>query len=179
VVQLLSDVRQPDHPWRARLDDLVEGWIDRLASDAELRARGEALKEAVLANPRFRAEIARLWRQLRRQLESGSLEDPRRAQAKVEGLVCAFGDWLSRDAGLQRMLNLSARALVRSLLAPRRQEIGRFVAQVVEGWDSESVVSRLELQVGPDLQFIRVNGALVGGLVGLMLFAASRLFHLA
>jgi uncharacterized membrane-anchored protein YjiN (DUF445 family) len=179
VVQLLSDVRQPDHPWRARLDDLVEGWIDRLASDPELRARGEALKEAVLANPRFRAEIARLWRQLRRQLESGSLEDPARAQARVEGLVCAFGDWLSRDAGLQRMLNLSARALVRSLLAPRRQEIGRFVAQVVEGWDSESVVSRLELQVGPDLQFIRVNGALVGGLVGLMLFAASRLFHLA
>ena len=59
-------------------------------------------------------------------------------------------------------------------LAPRRDEIGGFVAQVVAGWDARSVVERLELQVGPDLQFIRVNGTLVGGLVGLTLYAASR-----
>ena len=72
-------------------------------------------------------------------------------------------------------MNASARAVVLRILAPRREEIGRFVAQVVEGWDARSVVERLELQVGPDLQFIRVNGTIVGGLVGLGLFVFSRL----
>ena len=66
--------------------------------------------------------------------------------------------------------------LVLQVLAPRRRRIGDFVAQVVEGWDTRDIVERLELQVGPDLQYIRVNGALVGGLVGLILFALSRLF---
>ena len=64
---------------------------------------------------------------------------------------------------------------VRRTLAPRRHAIGRYVAEVVAGWDTRAIVERLELQVGPDLQFIRVNGTLVGGLVGLALYAASRL----
>ena len=63
--------------------------------------------------------------------------------------------------------------------APRREEIGRFVAQVMDGSDARSVVERLELQVGPDLQYIRVNGTIVGGLVGLGLFVLSRLVGLA
>ena len=81
---------------------------------------------------------------------------------------------MSNDPVVQRTLSTGARALVRQVLAPRRDEIGRFVAQVVQSWDARDVVQRLELHVGPDLQYIRVSGALVGGLVGLALFAISR-----
>ena len=64
---------------------------------------------------------------------------------------------------------------MRRVVGPRRQEVARFVAQVVEGWDARSLVDRLELQVGPDLQYIRVNGALVGGLAGLAIYACTKL----
>ena len=76
---------------------------------------------------------------------------------------------------MQRTLNTSARVFVRTVLAPRRHAIGRFVAQVVAGWDAQDVADRLELSLGPDLQYIRVNGTLVGGLVGLGLFALTRM----
>jgi len=61
------------------------------------------------------------------------------------------------------------------VLLPRRAEIGSYIANVVENWDSATLVERLELQVGKDLQYIRINGTLVGGLVGLLIFTASRL----
>jgi len=59
---------------------------------------------------------------------------------------------------------------------PRRAEIGAYFAEVVDSWDAASLVSRLELQVGKDLQYIRINGMLVGGLVGLTIFSLSRAF---
>ena len=88
--------------------------------------------------------------------------------------MLSLGAWLREDARVQRTLNSSARAVVRHVVAPRRQEIGRFVAQVVASWDAQVIVEKLELQAGPDLQYIRVNGALVGALVGLALYSASR-----
>ena len=179
LVQLLAEVRQPDHPWRARLGDAVETLIARLAGDPDLRRQGEALKQQLLDDPRVGEHARRLWSEMRRQLETLGSGDATALEAKVEALVLSLAAWLRDDPGVQRTLNTSARALVRRVLAPRREEIGRFVAQVVEGWDARSVVERLELQVGPDLQFIRVNGTIVGGLVGLGLFVFSRLVGLA
>ena len=63
----------------------------------------------------------------------------------------------------------------RRAIVPRRAEIGAFVTQVVENWDAGTLVNRMELQVGRDLQFIRINGTIVGGLVGLLLFCLTRL----
>ena len=179
LVQLLAEVRQPDHPWRARLGDAVETLIARLADDPDLRRQGEALKQQLLDDPRVGEHARRLWSEMRRQSETLGSGDATALEAKVEALVLSLGAWLRDDPSVQRTLNTSARALVRRVLAPRREEIGRFVAQVVEGWDARSVVERLELQVGPDLQFIRVNGTIVGGLVGLGLFVFSRLLGLA
>ena len=178
LVQLLADVREPGHPWRAKLGETAELWISRLGADPDLRVQGERLKLQLLADPRLKAQAKRLWGELRRQVEAGALGSSDGLERRLEALLQDLGAWLQHDPAVQRALNTGARALVRRVLAPRRQEIGRFVAQVVEGWDARSLVARLELQVGPDLQYIRVNGALVGGLVGLILFAASRAVHL-
>ena len=179
LVQLLADVRQPDHPWRAEFGQTVETLIARLAHDPELRRQGEALKQQVLEDPRIGEQARRLWSEMRRQLATDASGGTAAFVVKVEALVLSLGAWLRDDVGVQRMLNTGARSLVRRGVAPRRMEIGRFVAQVVESWDARDVVERLELKVGPDLQYIRLNGTIVGGLVGLGLFAFSRLFGLA
>lgn len=174
LLQLLADVQAPDHPWRLKLAEEVERLIARLAADPELRAAGEALKARVLQDPRLHAHLRRLWAQVERRLASEWSGGEAALQERLEALVQALGAWLESDPAVQRALNTGARTFVRRVLAPRREQIGRFVAQTVAGWDARSVVERLELQVGPDLQFIRLNGTLVGGLVGLALYAASR-----
>ena len=175
LLQLLEEVQAPDHPWRVKLGEEVERLVARLADDPELRASGEALKGRVLQDPRLHAHLHRLWTEVERRLASGWTGGGETAlRDRLEALVQALGAWLESDAAVQRSLNTGARAFTRRVLAPRREEIGRFVAQTVSSWDAQSVVERLELQVGPDLQFIRLNGTLVGGLVGLALYAVSR-----
>lgn len=178
LLQLLADVRAPDHPWRRKLAEGVEMLIGRLAEDPGLHRRGEAIKRQVLDDPRLREHAHRLWteveRRLRTQWENGSGE----LRDKLTHLIQDLGAWLREDPGMQRALNTGARALARQVLAPRREEVGRFVAQVVRGWDARSVVDRLELQVGPDLQFIRINRTLVRGVVGLAIYVLSRSLRL-
>jgi uncharacterized membrane-anchored protein YjiN (DUF445 family) len=178
LVQLLTDIRQPEHPWRAKLAEVVHSLINRLSEDAELRRQGEVLKHQLLDDPRLAEHAGRLWGLMRERLRTSRLDDAGTLGERLQALLCDLGRWLTDDAALQRNLNAGARAVVQRILAPRRRRIGEFVAQVVEGWDARDIVERLELQVGADLQYIRVNGAIVGGLVGLLLFAASRLLGL-
>ena len=174
LIQLLTDVRDPAHPWRARLHEAVERLIERLATDPEARRQGEALKQSLLDDPRTLEQLRHMWSDIRRSLSTPEPDGAPALQARLAALLRDIGGWLAHDASIQHALNGAARAVVRSGLAPRREEIGRFMAQVVESWDARDIVERLELQVGPDLQYIRINGALVGGLVGLALYSLTR-----
>ena len=88
--------------------------------------------------------------------------------------MLAAGRWIRENPELRANINNWIRYLVRRTISPRRVEIGAFVTHVVEAWDSTTLVNRLELQVGKDLQYIRINGTLMGGLVGLLIFSASK-----
>ena len=174
LVQLLVDIQAPDHPWRLKLVEGIETLITRLASDPELHRQGEALKKQVLDDPRLREHAHQLWKEVERRLQTQWGGEGDELRGRLTHVVQDLGVWLSNDPGMQRALNTGARALVRQVLAPRREAVGRFVSQVVRGWDARSVVERLELQVGPDLQFIRINGTVVGGLVGLAIYVLSQ-----
>jgi uncharacterized membrane-anchored protein YjiN (DUF445 family) len=174
--ETLREMRDPDHPWREQANALIENLIDDLAHDPEMRAQGEALKQEILANPVF-AEQAQA---LREDLETALTDDlPRHAEAIVWWLAAsagAFGRWLEEDAARRARINRRLRLLALRTVLPRRAEIGAYIAAVVDNWDTATLVNRLELQVGKDLQYIRVNGTLVGGLVGLLIFTLSRAF---
>lgn len=173
--ELLVEMRAPDHPWRQELKAWIESFIDRLAHDPELIAKGEDLKAKLLADPALREQAAGVWRDIEQRLVDG---DGAGLTERLEQMLLALGEWLHTEQTAQARLNEWARILARQVIAPRRHEIGGFVAQVVASWDTKGVVDKLELQVGKDLQYIRVNGTLVGGLVGLAIFSASRAFGL-
>ena len=88
----------------------------------------------------------------------------------------ALGRWLEEDDARRATINRRLRLLALRAILPRRAEIGGYIAAVVDNWDTATLVNRLELQVGKDLQYIRINGTLVGGLVGLVIFTLSRAF---
>jgi uncharacterized membrane-anchored protein YjiN (DUF445 family) len=176
LTETLRAMRDPDHPWREQAHDLVEKLIDDLAHNSEMLVQGEALKREVLANPVF-AEQAQA---LRDELETALRDDlPRHTEAIVGWLaasVSALGRWLEEDPLRRARINRRLRLLVLRTILPCRAEIGAYIAAVVDNWDTATLVNRLELQVGKDLQYIRINGTLVGGLVGLLIFTLSRAF---
>jgi uncharacterized membrane-anchored protein YjiN (DUF445 family) len=176
LTETLREMRDPDHPWREQANELIEKLIEDLAHDPQMRAKGEALKQEMLANPVF-AEQAQA---LRDELESVLRNDlPRHAEAIVGWLatsVSALGRWLEEDPSRRAKINRRLRLLALRTILPRRAEIGAYIAAVVDNWDTATLVNRLELQVGKDLQYIRINGTLVGGLVGLLIFTLSRAF---
>jgi uncharacterized membrane-anchored protein YjiN (DUF445 family) len=176
LAETLREMRDPDHPWREQASALIEKWIDDLAHNPETRAKGEALKQEILANPVFAEQARALWE----NLEAGLTVDlPRHAEAIVSGLVAAagaLGRWLEEDEGRRATINRRVRLFALRAILPRRAEIGAYIAAVVDHWDTATLVERLELQVGKDLQYIRINGTLVGGLVGLFIFTLSRMF---
>ena len=172
----LKEMRDPDHPWREQANALVEKLIDDLAHDPEMRAQGEALKQDILANPVFAEQARALWE----EVETALRDDlPRHRDAIVQWLVAsasALGRWLEEDDPRRARINRRLRLLALRTVLPRRAEIGAYIAAVVDNWDTATLVERLELQVGKDLQYIRINGTLVGGLVGLLIFTLSRAF---
>jgi uncharacterized membrane-anchored protein YjiN (DUF445 family) len=172
----LQEMREPDHPWRAQANALIEKLIDDLAHDPEMRAQGEALKQEILAHPVFVRQAQALWDELKASLKGDLPHHAEAIAAWAAATLSALGYWLEEDEARRARINRSLRLLVLRTVLPRRAEIGAYFAEVVDSWDAASLVSRLELQVGKDLQYIRINGTLVGGLVGLTIFTLSRAF---
>jgi uncharacterized membrane-anchored protein YjiN (DUF445 family) len=175
----IQDMADPAHPWRQELAQAVQSFAARLRSDLALQARVEAMKLELLADSRLGAWGSELWVGIEARIGAELRADRHALAGQLQRALQATGRWLAEDRAAQAELNALGRAVVTYVVAPRRQEIGRFVAQVVDSWDARNVADKLELQVGKDLQYIRINGALVGALVGLTIFAIARLFGVA
>ena len=169
----LADMRDPAHPWRIELKEGIESLIDRLKTDPELSARVEAIKAEMMADPLFGEELHAIWGEIEHRIPSDVTAYSERIAALAESALMGSARWLQDEPTVRLRTNRWVRYLIRRTIAPRRAEIGAFVTQVVENWDTTTLVSRLELQVGKDLQYIRINGTLVGGLVGLLIYTAT------
>jgi uncharacterized membrane-anchored protein YjiN (DUF445 family) len=170
----LNDMRRPDHPWRAELETRVAELTHALANDPDMREKGEALKRELLDNPAFAEQARALWREVAASLQE---ELPKRAEAIAAWALSALAQFsrsLEADPVRRERINDALRRLALQIVLPRRAEVGAYIAEVVERWDTSTLVNRLELQVGKDLQYIRINGTVVGGLVGLIIFTVSR-----
>jgi uncharacterized membrane-anchored protein YjiN (DUF445 family) len=170
----LREIRDPDHPWRTELRSVVQKLVDDLANDPVMYARGEAFKAELLASPLFIQQARLLWAEVEHGLHSNL---PYRAEVIAEMLDLGFAavsKWLQADAERLARLNRWIRVMILRVLLPHRFQIGAYIERVVRDWDTTTLVNKLELQVGKDLQFIRINGTLVGGLVGLLIFIASK-----
>jgi uncharacterized membrane-anchored protein YjiN (DUF445 family) len=170
----LAEMRDPSHPWRIELRKTVEKLIAELATDPQMRARAEDLKAELLASPLLTEQARTLWAELETGLASGL---PAHAEAIGEACARALrnaGAWLQEDEERKAQLNRRIRIIGERFLLPYRVEIGAYIERVVRNWDSATLVDRLELQVGKDLQYIRINGTLVGGLVGVLIYTVSQ-----
>jgi uncharacterized membrane-anchored protein YjiN (DUF445 family) len=171
--ETIHELREPDHPWRGEFQVAVDAFVVRLATDPEFRARGDAIKAEVLANPVVDDYLDSLGTEIRRRLIADATADEGVLRQGLERALMALGRKIAQDARMQAILNRWLRRAVERYVVPNRGEIGAFIAGVVARWDSQTLVGKLELQVGKDLQYIRINGTVVGGLVGLVIYAVQ------
>jgi uncharacterized membrane-anchored protein YjiN (DUF445 family) len=166
--RLLADmVEDAEHPLRIKLDEGLDRLAWDLQYDPETRARIEGLKAELVANPAMQRWMDGLWEQARGRLLSIA-RDPEAAMAgQIGDMLRQIGDTLRDDPRLARSINRFVRRTVVGTAAAYGDGIVRLVSETVRGWDAGTITSRLENAVGRDLQYIRINGTLVGGLVGL------------
>lgn len=165
VSQTLDEMREPNHPWRVELKAEIERLIDRLATDPEYLARGEELKQQMLDNPAVIGQIDAMWHAIEMRLNSAATSAA--IADAIETALTSVAARVRDDAEMRDRINRWLRVAALRAVASRRQEIAAFIRKVVENWDTETLIMRIEMQVGRDLQFIRINGTVVGGLVGL------------
>jgi len=160
LIGLIVALQSPEHPWRRKLD----GKIEDLPS---LSARDPAWREwqsRLFADPVVQEAILELLAPLEGALDRQSLT----------ALLKRLGDKLAHDRKWQETAQDWLERAAERVLLPRKQAIGEFTAKLVEGWDDADLIGKLEAEVGADLHYIRLNGTLVGGLVGLALFAVTQ-----
>jgi uncharacterized membrane-anchored protein YjiN (DUF445 family) len=171
-LETLDEMCVPGHPWRTQFQEAVAGLIERLAHSPETQANAEAVKEEIIRHPEVQAYIASFGLEAKRVILADLAGGDRVERALAETLA-GLGARLAEDSALRDVVNAWANRAVFHLVVPNRQAIGDFIAGVVRNWDTPTLVGKLELRFGRDLQYIRINGTLVGGLVGLIIHTLS------
>jgi uncharacterized membrane-anchored protein YjiN (DUF445 family) len=165
----------PVHEVRYRFDTAVTNFTARLKTDQALRSRIEAIKLEVVHNQSIAGYVKGLANDLKSWL-TGDLQQPEsKVQEKISAVVAGFGTTLSHNQGLKESLNEHLETLVMHYGDTVRTAIAGHITDTVQQWESDDYVSEIELSIGSDLQFIRMNGTLVGGVIGLLLHAVALL----
>jgi uncharacterized membrane-anchored protein YjiN (DUF445 family) len=145
----------------------------REAGSADTKSQIDAVKEEIIRHPEVQAYLASLWHEAKRVILS-DLAAGDRVERALGGTLAGLAARLEDDAALRNLVNSWASRIVLYVVVPNRQSLGAFMAGVVRSWDAPTLVGKLELQFGRDLQYIRINGTLVGGVVGLAIHALSQ-----
>ncbi len=170
--KMLDDMAtEPDHPLRAKAEEGLATLAHDLQHDKKMQKRVANLRDEILENPAMRKWLDGLWESARAALLR-SARDPDAALAgKFGEALRQLGETLQTDDKLRTTINRFARRTAVGVTAGYGDGIVKLVSDTVRGWDAETITGRVENAVGRDLQFIRVNGTVVGGLVGVGLHA--------
>ncbi|MDH1500279.1 DUF445 domain-containing protein [Comamonas terrigena] len=173
---LLDDIaHNPQHRMREAFDAAVQRLIVRLQNDPDYAARAEQVRHYLLHDEKLAAYLRDLWGGMRQRLEA-DLDNPKSHIArKLGGLGRWLGLSLAQDAALRRSMNERLERWAQALAPEVSEFIARHIRETVQRWDARELSALVEQHIGKDLQFIRINGTLVGGAIGLLLFAFSHL----
>ncbi|HET6606411.1 MAG TPA: DUF445 domain-containing protein [Rhodopila sp.] len=172
MVNAELDKMSPDgSELRAAFDEWVRREITRMETEPERAAEVGAAIRRVVAHETVQVWLWDIWSRMRLALEADLARPNGRTVAYVESSLGNLGSILEADPGARERLQTAAEGIVRSLLPSAQSRIAEFIGQVVANWDTATITDRLELRVGRDLQYIRMNGTIVGFLIGGLLFA--------
>jgi uncharacterized membrane-anchored protein YjiN (DUF445 family) len=177
IIRLLHDVAaDPQHAIRQQFAEGTRDLIEKLETSPEFFARGAAFKQQIIKHLETKPYYRALWNVTKQRILDDIASANPRLRQMIASLLLALGESLGRDRAMQQKLNGWLLGALESVMLTHRHQISLLITDVVKSWDAHDVSAKIELEIGKDLQFIRVNGTLVGGCVGIALHALTVLF---
>jgi uncharacterized membrane-anchored protein YjiN (DUF445 family) len=178
IADLLSDVAADhNHPLRGRITEMVTKFAADLRDDPALQQRIEHWIREAAGHPSVTGAVEAGWTEFKAALRRDCAVPDSRLRQWVSGALVNLGAGLLQDAAVREALNGRIRSLLVELADRHGEDVARLVSDTIRGWDAGTVVEKLEMNVGRDLQFIRLNGTIIGGLVGVGLHAGGMLLR--
>jgi uncharacterized membrane-anchored protein YjiN (DUF445 family) len=165
----------PAHPVRVKVEEALAQLANDLQTRPETRERVEAMKEQLLDNRSVGLWLDTIWQKGREAVVRAARNPDAAMAGKLGEVLNSMGATLEKDSRIRTAINRFVRRAVAGMAASYGSSIVKLVSETIRGWDARTVTARLESAVGRDLQYIRVNGTLVGGLVGLAIYALDRI----
>ncbi len=174
---LLDEVREdPDHPMRAEFDRFVKRFIERLRNSKDYARRAEKMKRDFLARPELAELTGEMWKSLRLFIEQDAAADASMIRKHLSAMFVEVGRQLARDPKVRADMNQGFVVALSAFVESQKSGVSAFISEQVKRWDLAQLTRLIEINIGRDLQYIRFNGMIVGGLAGLALHAAELLF---
>ena len=164
-----------EHPLRLRYNEAMQEFIEKLRTSPEMIERGEHLKEELLEHPVVRGYSASLWGDLKASVLRHAADPGSEFRRRIAHTVTRFAESMRGDPELLAKVDGWVDSAVLYFVEQYRGEVAELISSTVAAWDPEDTTRKIELQIGKDLQFIRINGTLVGGLAGLLIYTLSQL----
>jgi uncharacterized membrane-anchored protein YjiN (DUF445 family) len=166
----------PDHAMRLRVEQMLQELIHNLKTSPRFLEEGEALKETLLRQPALAHYLEGIWRDLRRDIQTDIGRDDSRIREHLSAFLQGLAAGVLEDETVRRKLNRVIRTVTLQIVTAQREEIASMISGTMRRWDSTTFSARIEAEVGRDLQYIRINGTVIGGLAGLAIHSVSLLF---
>ncbi|RWC31535.1 DUF445 domain-containing protein [Mesorhizobium sp.] len=174
---LLDEVRaDPDHPMRAEFDHFAQSFIEKLRTSKQYAKRAEKLKRDFLARPEVKGLAGDMWASLSQFIEQDAKASNSVIRAHLANMFVEVGRHLASDAQIRADMNQGFVVALTSFVESQKSGVSTFIADQVKRWDLAQLTRLIEMNIGRDLQYIRFNGMIIGGLAGVVLYVAERLF---
>jgi uncharacterized membrane-anchored protein YjiN (DUF445 family) len=167
----------PKHPFRGEFDRMLLSFVDRLGSDQTFADRIDGLKRDLLARPELGDLARNVWSNARAFIERSASGETQVLQQILARMFAEAGEALAGDAELRAEINQGLVAVLRTVIAEQKSGVSTFISDQVKAWDMGQLISLIEINIGRDLQYIRFNGSLIGGLAGLALYSLEYLLR--
>jgi uncharacterized membrane-anchored protein YjiN (DUF445 family) len=179
ATSFFDEVRNdPNHPFRGEFDRMVLSFVDRLASDPIYAGKIDGLKRDLLARPELGDLARNIWSNARSFIERSASGESQVLQQHLAQMFVEAGEALAGDPELRGEINQGFVTVLRSFIADQKSGVSSFISDQVKAWNMGQLISLIEINIGRDLQYIRFNGSLIGGLAGLGLYTAEFLLRM-
>jgi uncharacterized membrane-anchored protein YjiN (DUF445 family) len=172
--QLFEMALDQDHPLREQFNQWVQNLAHELKNNPEHQRLGDEIKQQLLANDELQDYLYGLWRELAGKIEADAEKPDSVIRQHVGQWLVSVAEELDRDADMQAWVNAWLVDSITLVVGRNSAQIASLISDTVRSWDGTDTSRRVELAIGRDLQFIRINGTLVGGLVGLLIHAVKQ-----
>ncbi|MBW8792597.1 MAG: DUF445 domain-containing protein [Streptomyces sp.] len=175
LLRFCSEMRDmPSHPARGALDRFLTDFANDLQSDTDTRARVERLKGEVLGRGEVQDLIASAWTAVRSMIVAAAEDERSELRLRVRASLISLGARMAKEPKVQDKVDSWVEGAAVHVVSTYRKEITSLITDTVAGWDAEHTTRKIEAHIGRDLQFIRINGTVVGSLAGVLIFTVSR-----